>query len=346
MRFADPDTLFAPVARPPSGDELPRRRNRIAPPPASQALYFQSFPSWASLDANAHENAATAYLAAGVGLAVLDGFVRQEAPFAGAWRQRLALQAAAASAKLLRLREDDAALRDATHLAVSDTAGPAGQLHRLWRNLAAAEPDLGAERIRSAGQLIDGLGALDAVGLSTVLEAVLEGAGDPVTGAAQAATAVSERIPGPEGEILAFWAADLVLARRLRWRKAAPLLLSSTLKPALRRGPTGRRPRPGDADWSHAAAQAYALAAAEAHGLAAQLSRRTNVMMAVAPKLRARRAGQVVELLLVDDCVAPTRIARKAGLSDRASRRLFERLVELGAIRELSGRPSFRLYGL
>ena len=41
----DPDTLFAPVARPPpSGDELPRRRNRIAPPPASCGSLFSPFP--------------------------------------------------------------------------------------------------------------------------------------------------------------------------------------------------------------------------------------------------------------------------------------------------------------
>ena len=57
---------------------------------------------------------------------------------------------------------------------------------------------------------------------------------------------------------------------------------------------------------------------------------------------RGRRAP--IEALLADDAVSAA--APIAGLSDRARRRLFERLVALSAARELTGRPTFRLYGL
>ena len=137
-----------------------------------------------------------------------------------------------------------------------------------------------------------------------------------------------------------------MLALRLRWERPAPLLVTKILDPSLRRGPAGARPRPNDPDWPHAVARAYALAAGEAHALAVELARRTEKLLAVAPKLRAKRASRVVELLLTEDCVTPARAAKCSGLSDRAARRLFDRLVDLGAVRELSGRPSFRLYGL
>jgi Fic family protein len=101
-----------------------------------------------------------------------------------------------------------------------------------------------------------------------------------------------------------------------------------------------------DTRLSNTAAAAFALAAASALDLAADLSRRSETLIAVAPKLRAKQAAKIVDLLLAEDCVASAEAARTAPMTDRAARRLFDRLVELGAAREVSGRPAFRLYGL
>jgi Fic family protein len=109
---------------------------------------------------------------------------------------------------------------------------------------------------------------------------------------------------------------------------------------------SGRQPHPGDPDWSLSCARATARAAQEAYALAGELSRRSEILLSVAPKLRAKQAARVVDLLLSDDSVSASRAAKTAGLSDRAARRVFDRLVELGAVRELSGRAKFRLYGL
>jgi predicted ArsR family transcriptional regulator len=69
-------------------------------------------------------------------------------------------------------------------------------------------------------------------------------------------------------------------------------------------------------------------------------------LLAVVPKLRAKSAAKIVDLLLSQDCVSPAEAARQAPMTDRAARRLFDRLVAFGAARELTGRPAFRLYRL
>ena len=66
-------------------------------------------------------------------------------------------------------------------------------------------------------------------------------------------------------------------------------------------------------------------------------------LLAAGPKLRGKDADRMLAILLVEDAQPAT--AGKAA-SDRSTRRLFERLVSLGAVRELTGRPTFRLYGL
>jgi hypothetical protein len=139
---------------------------------------------------------------------------------------------------------------------------------------------------------------------------------------------------------------DMVIRIRLRWPRPVPLIAVKILDPTLRSPAAGRRPRPGDPVWPNVAAGAIALAAASALNLAADLSRRSNTLNAVAPRLRSKPAQKIVNLLLAQYCVSPAEAARHSPMTGRAARRLFDRLVVLGAVRELSGRPTFRLYGL
>jgi hypothetical protein len=100
---------------------------------------------------------------------------------------------------------------------------------------------------------------------------------------------------------------------------------------------------PGDGAWQTSWALAYARAAAAASDLYAELARRAHQLLTAAPKLRGRDAARRVEILLTEDAQAAT---AGASATDRSRRRLFERLVAVGAARELTGRPTFRLHGL
>jgi hypothetical protein len=197
-------------------------------------------------------------------------------------------------------------------------------------------------------------------GLADALRDIVAGAEHPLAAAVGASAAAMKLLAGapptgadvssagnkPHVEIFALWLSDLALAQRLRWDAPVPLLATAIAHASLRRGPSGKRPRPADPDWVDAAAGAYAMAALEAYALAGELARAGEKLLTAQPKLRAKSAGRVIELLLSDDAVSPARAAKAARLSDRAARRLFDRLIELGAVRELSGRPNFRFYGL
>jgi hypothetical protein len=305
------------------------------PPPAA-------VPAWARANGRVGEGG---YLfSAGAGLALLDAYLRAEPPAAGALRSRLALQSAAASAKILRLNADEAALRD-LRFAVGEPGGPAANLLSLWRDGAGRPPGFDPGRIREVAARLDL--AVDPNGLAASLK-ICAGEGDPVSAAARVATRAFAAVPdapAPAAETLALWAFDMVIAIRLRWPRPVPLIAAKILDPSLRSNARDRL-RPGGPAWPNAAAGAIALAAAAALDLAADLARRSNTLIAVAPKLRSKPAQKIVDLLLAQDCLSPAEAARHAPMTGRAARRLFDRLVLLGAAREFSGRPTFRLYGL
>src|SRR5277367_6768055 len=95
--------------------------------PGPSAASAAAFPAWARA-VHAPETAAEAGFLAGAALARLDAVVRENPPWGGAWRQRLALRAAAASVARAGRNEDEPALRDALHLTRSGAdPGPAGR---------------------------------------------------------------------------------------------------------------------------------------------------------------------------------------------------------------------------
>lgn len=288
-------------------------------------------------------DADAAYLA-GAALNSLDNLVRQDLPWAGAWRQRLALRNAAAAANLSGRREDESALRDTHYLrSPGDDPGPSGHLLMAWRRLASRTTSCDAESVRPVAEqhfALDWDDALTEV-LANAEDMVVSSRPAPVLAAAIAAAVYRAR---PDAELLAFWLADALLAQKLRWPIPVPLLMGQASSAVFKSGENSKRIRPGGEGWGRAVFLAYATAGAETCDLGVELAQRAAKLTAVAPKLRAKGAGDVVKLLLTDDAVPGSWSSPR--LSARGARRLFDRLGELGAVRELSGRPTFRLYGL
>lgn len=284
---------------------------------------------------------------AGSALNSLDTLVRSDAPWLGAWRHRLALKAAAATVKLMRRTEDEPALRDAWFLRQpGDDPGPAGSVLLAWRRLAGRSMPPSSEDLQSVSDLL-GIPWTDAFAdrIEALAVDMRSGAPAPLI-AARAATAVMR--DDPKAEPLAWWMADLALSWRMGWRHAVPLLASQIHTPVLRIGPdrpNGRpRGRPDAPAFERVVCLAAAAGAAEACRVAAGIAQKAERLGEVTPKLRAKGAGDVIDQLLSDDAVSGSFTSK--AMTRWASRRLFDRLQKLDAVRELTGRSTFRLYGL
>ncbi len=238
-------------------------------------------------------------------------------------RARLALRAAEICVTHQGRRERASELRDAAaFLQPGDSPGPAGEVYAAWR-LAVARPV-------SSKTLQRALPGLDPDRIATWLDA---GQGAPLPRAASVLQAVVEERPRDHNASLLL--ADASLAQALGWRHVLPLLALGLKRADLRKS---------GGDLRRACHRAIVVAAVEAARQAGDLARRAERLRGVAPKLRAKGAEEAVAQVLSQDAVAPT--ALTALRSARAARRFCDRLVELGAVRELTGRDTFRLYGV
>lgn len=310
-------------------------------PPSPVPVAVPAVPGWALLRGPVTDPAEAAFLA-GAALTSLDNLVRAAPPWAGAWRARLALGCAAAAARQAGRAEDEAALRDAWVLRpLGGDPGPAGRLLAAWRRLAERSPGTEAATLQSICSLLG-------IGWSPELAALPEEI-DRLVGEGRPAPLVAAAVlravdAAPSASLLGWWLADQMLALRLRWPLPVPLLMAEAHGAAFRGAGRGGRLRPTDDGFEAAFCLAVAHGAGRALRCAAEIAPRAGRLQAVAPKLRAKGAGEAVARLLDDDAVPGTLATAK--LSRWGARRLFERLEALGAVRELTGRSAFRLYGL
>lgn len=228
-------------------------------------------------------------------------------------RDRLALLAAEACLKRAGCPERTAELRDEVHLArPGDTLGPGGTVFASWR-----------ARVRRP------------------LKSPRRGQGAPIVVAANALQEALDADRGDEGAAL--MAAEAALSASLGWRHTFPLLSL---------GLSRRDLQHGDAALQLACSRAVLTGSQTVVPLVQDLARRVARLREVAPKLRSKGAGAAVRLFGEQDALSPSLALSPVvqgsayRMTGRSARRLCDRLVELGAVRELTGRDTFRLYGL
>ncbi|MEO0380556.1 MAG: DUF1403 family protein [Pseudomonadota bacterium] len=274
---------------------------------------------------------ARAFVAGGA-LAMLDAALHHGTAPQAVLRDRLALTAAQSALRLEGRTDPLSALRDAVCLSTGmGDAGPSGAMAMRWQAL-------GRLKLSGSGWQRN-LKALCPDGFE------LPQPGSGLTPLHQASQVIQDCLTAaPRHEATALMLGEVTLARAMGW--AAPLPL---LTPYLQRRDLVALQGSGDVT---PVMDAAVSGAAACMTLNSTLSERAARLHAALPRLRSKGAAAAAALFLTRDAVAPTLMlapivqGSAVAMSDRAARRLCDRLVTLGVLRELTGRSVFRLYGL
>lgn len=256
---------------------------------------------------------------------------------------RLALCAATATSKLEGRMATELDIRDAYHLTpLGEARGPDGDLLAFWRDAA---------RLKLKGHdWHDGLQSLvGAAFADDVLRLIAAGADSakthgPLAGCVAVMRAVLE--VDDRAERIALLLSDIVLARALGWPKVLPVTAQQLTKTMLRDLVT-------DGQGAELKVQQRLFdSIKDTTRIAGDFAARAAALKAVAPKLRSKGSDAAVALFLTEDAIGPSMMLSPTikgttiPMNDRAARRFCDRLVELGVAHELTGRPTFRLYGI
>jgi len=309
---------------------------------APSPTWSAHLPGWAvARGRNVDER--DAVFAAGIALKSLDDLIRADPPWIGCWRDRLALKSAAVAARMLGRNEEEDALRDAVLLTPADgDPGPAGRLLLATRLLARQSRTPGTPLVEELATLLSIRWNDDLASTTDLIDtAIQSGRAAPLAVADLISEIATLR---PDAEVLSLGLADVVLALKLKWPKPVPLLLTARFGSAFRTIGGRGRVRPGEPAYPKAICLTLVDGVEAALRSAAEIDRRAARLVAVTPKLRTKGAEPVIRKLLDEDAVSAT--SPGGQLSRWAASRLFERLEAYDAVRELSGRSSFRIFGL
>lgn len=285
----------------------------------------------------------------GASLSVLDAILRRDDGLVphNLLSRTLAFKAAVATSRLEGRMSTEADIRDAYYLTPQGSDGgyqwgPDGDCLGFWRRAARLRLD-GSDWIAN---LQDCLEAADADQVEDWVRSALAAAAADAPLSASVAIMCEILAANDRDERLACFLSDVVLAKSLSWRRPLPLtslhLTKATLR-ALRYG-TKR----ADVGIQLAVLKSVQAAVRLAH----QVASRADALREITPRLRSRGADDAVAVFLSENIVSPPNMlapviqGTQIEMSPRNARRLCDRLVELGVVRELTGRSTFRLYGV